>query len=284
MSCVFFRGKYVVWNDGGFPDRLQNIENSWWFRYFRKHVAAAFTPGRLGRMFSSCLGIPERRIYNAYFSHDIDDYAAFYHEKAVTSRQNIRKKFAIRSDQLVVLCISRFLDWKRLIDLAEALVLLEQKHQSLARDLCFILIGDGEDRAHDHGLRRLKRIRVHHEKRVPYAEIKAWYCAADIFAFPSEGDIWGLVVNEALSLGLPVICTDAIGASELVKDEWNGYLVKPRSPEKIMECLVKLLSDSKLLANMKRNAIEIHKTWNSDWAISELERLISDIMIDRKMD
>jgi glycosyltransferase involved in cell wall biosynthesis len=277
ISCMLFRGKYVIWNDGGFVERLQDIESSLWYKYFRKHVAAAFSPGVMGRKFSSRLGIPEGRIYNAYFSHDINDYAAFYYQEAATMRQRKREQLAIPQNHIVVLCISRFLNLKRLLDLAGALVMLEQERPSLAEHLSLILIGDGTDREHEPQLKKLQRIRIHYEKKVPYEEIKTWYCASDIFVLPSEGDIWGLVVNEALSLGVPVVCTDVIGASELVKDGWNGFLVKPRSPEKIMMCLAKLAMDPELLGKMKKNAITIHETWNSDRAISKIEKLISEI-------
>jgi glycosyltransferase involved in cell wall biosynthesis len=278
-SCILFRGKYVIWNDGGFLEGLQNIEKSLWYRYLRKHVAAAFTPGIMGHKFSCRLGVPESRIYNSYFSHDIDDFATFYYHEAAIRRQNKRKQLRIPPSQIVVLCISRFLKWKRLSDLADALVMLEQKHPSLSDRLSLILIGDGTDREHEPVLKKLQRIRVIHETKVPYEEIKEWYSAADIFLFPSEGDIWGLVVNEALSLGLPVICTDVIGASELVKDGWNGFLVKPRSPGGIMMWLKKMAMDPALLNKMKKNAITIHETWNSDRAVSELERLVADITI-----
>ena len=284
LSCALFRGKYVVWNDAGFPDSHQGIKGSRWYRHCRKHVAAAFTPGRLGRAFSSCLGISDNRIYNAYFSHDMDDYVLFYREKAQDGRKRIRAELGIRSGQPVILCVSRLLDLKRLVDLVEALTLLEQNYPVLAQELCFVLIGDGEDTSHKEALINLELIRVHHEKKVPYDEIKAWYCAADIFVLPSEGDIWGLVVNEALSLGLPVICTDVIGSAELVKDGWNGYLVKPRSPEMLMDRLVKLICNAELLESMKENAIKIHNSWNSDLAVSKLKRLIADITIDSTAD
>lgn len=50
---------------------------------------------------------------------------------------------------------------------------------------------------------------------------------SDIFVFPSREDIWGLVINEAMSQGLPIISTtNVVSAKELVSDEVNGYLIK----------------------------------------------------------
>ena len=52
------------------------------------------------------------------------------------------------------------------------------------------------------------------------------YKAADLFVLPTREDIWGLVINEAMAYGLPVITTDrCVAGLELVEDGVNGYLV-----------------------------------------------------------
>lgn len=57
-------------------------------------------------------------------------------------------------------------------------------------------------------------------------ELADYYKAADLFVFPTREDIWGLVINEAMAYGLPVITTDKCNAGlELVDDGENGYLV-----------------------------------------------------------
>lgn len=54
-----------------------------------------------------------------------------------------------------------------------------------------------------------------------------WYRLADLFVFPTREDIWGLVINEAMSQGLPVITTDkCLAGVELIKNEKNGYIVQ----------------------------------------------------------
>src|SRR5205085_4113879 len=49
----------------------------------------------------------------------------------------------------------------------------------------------------------------------------------EVFVFPSHSDPWGLVVNEAMACGLPIISTDAAGCTaDLVEDNWNGRVVR----------------------------------------------------------
>ena len=45
---------------------------------------------------------------------------------------------------------------------------------------------------------------------------------SDLFVLPSRHDGWGVVVNEALMRGVPVICSDRCGASDLLKEPWRG--------------------------------------------------------------
>lgn len=53
-----------------------------------------------------------------------------------------------------------------------------------------------------------------------------FYRAADVFVLPTRWDIWGLVINEALAYGLPVVSTEkCVAAQELVENGVNGYLV-----------------------------------------------------------
>jgi glycosyltransferase involved in cell wall biosynthesis len=67
---------------------------------------------------------------------------------------------------------------------------------------------------------------------------------------------WGLVVNEAMHAGLPVVATDAVGAAVggLVRDGQNGYVVPERNPDRLGEALRLLLSDPESAARMGRQA------------------------------
>lgn len=54
-----------------------------------------------------------------------------------------------------------------------------------------------------------------------------YYRAADIFVLPTRGDTWGLVINEAMSYGLPVITTDrCVAGDALIRNGYNGFIVE----------------------------------------------------------
>ena len=77
---------------------------------------------------------------------------------------------------------------------------------------------------------------------------------ADVLVLPSFSEGFGLVVTEALACGLPVIVTPNVGASDLVSDGSEGFVVPVCSSEAIADRLQTLHRDRDLLAQMSENA------------------------------
>lgn len=81
-----------------------------------------------------------------------------------------------------------------------------------------------------------------------------YYAVADIFVFPTRKDIWGLVINEAMSFGLPVVTTDqCVAGLELIQDEKNGFVVPADNIEALSESVNRVLSDEDLKKTMGWN-------------------------------
>jgi UDP-glucose:(heptosyl)LPS alpha-1,3-glucosyltransferase len=88
-----------------------------------------------------------------------------------------------------------------------------------------LLVVSGSDtgpyRAYAHSLGVADRVTFHPATR----QIQRYYAAADLFLFPSPYDAFGMVVSEAMASGLPVITSRQVGASELIRDGVNGFIV-----------------------------------------------------------
>ncbi len=76
------------------------------------------------------------------------------------------------------------------------------------------------------------------------SELPAAYIAADLLVLPSGWhETWGLVVNEAMNFGLPIVVSDRVGcAADLVRPGWNGFVVEsgnvgpwPGPPQTLVE-------------------------------------------------
>ena len=97
------------------------------------------------------------------------------------------------------------------------------------------------------------------------ADLAAEYAAADVFVLPSVEDGWGLVTNEAMSAGLPVVVSDHAGSAEIVRDGVNGFVVAARDIDALASRLETLLSDGDLRRRMgaaARATVE-SRTWQT---------------------
>lgn len=92
-------------------------------------------------------------------------------------------------------------------------------------------------------------------------ELSKYYQCADLFVFPTREDVWGLVINEAMAYGLPIITTDrCIAGMELIKDDENGYIVPVENVEILNEKMNRLIFDDTLRKRMGEKSLEkIHE-------------------------
>ena len=91
-------------------------------------------------------------------------------------------------------------------------------------------------------------------ENLPHHEVMEWMQESDVLVLPSLSDAFGLVVTEALASGLPVIVTPNTGASEIIQDGREGYLVPICRADTIAARLETLHADRALLAEMSRVA------------------------------
>lgn len=88
-------------------------------------------------------------------------------------------------------------------------------------------------------------------------ELRKYYRAADLFVLPTREDIWGLVVNEAMACGLPVISTDkCVAALELVKDSENGYIVPVDDEATLANRISRIFLGEDMLRSMANKSLE----------------------------
>jgi glycosyltransferase involved in cell wall biosynthesis len=94
--------------------------------------------------------------------------------------------------------------------------------------LSLAIVGDGErrDSLKDMAVTLGIADRVHFEEVIPSSQVPDRIAQADLLVLPSRWDGWGLVVNEALMVGVPVLASDGCGASELVREGQNGYVFR----------------------------------------------------------
>jgi len=92
------------------------------------------------------------------------------------------------------------------------------------------------------------RTRVTYAGFQPPEELPRFFAQADVFVLPSRHDGWGVVVNQALGAGLPIICSDAVGAGhDLVEEEVNGLLFRAGDATALAERMRRFLDVPELI-------------------------------------
>ena len=104
---------------------------------------------------------------------------------------------------------------------------------------------------------------------VPDAELPAWYAAADVLAFPSTKEGWGLAVLEAMSAGLPVVASDLPVFREFLSPGRDALLVPVDDPPALAAALGQVLDDPDLAGRLRQEALATSERFT--WARSAAE-------------
>ncbi|MEN9232787.1 MAG: glycosyltransferase, partial [Gloeomargarita sp. DG02_1_bins_92] len=83
------------------------------------------------------------------------------------------------------------------------------------------------------------------------------FSAADLFIFPTRGDIFGLVAQEAMACGTPTVAFDVGGVSDLVRPGMTGALAEPENAQDLAQKIEQLLVDPETRARMSQTGREI---------------------------
>ena len=173
------------------------------------------------------------------------------HQKYNPMRNDIRENLGVKGT--VFIYVGRLWWGKGINYLLEA---FEQAQQATRSEMSLMLVGDGPE---EEALRSNCDIR--NIRNVIFAgfhqseELPRFYAAADVFVFPTLGDPYGLVVDEAMASSLPVISTSAAGEiTDRVIEGVNGYIVPPGDVKAFAECMVKFSNDHEKCIRMGRES------------------------------
>jgi glycosyltransferase involved in cell wall biosynthesis len=127
-------------------------------------------------------------------------------------------------------------------------------------------------------IRMKNEMGVHHVHFIGFktkGDLQDYYAAADIFVLLTRSDVWGLVINEAMMHGLPVITTTRCNAGlEMVKDGENGFLVAPEDFESVRKKLYVLLNSFEDLSSFSKSSRNIAEKYT----IEHMVRVHLDIL------
>ena len=153
-----------------------------------------------------------------------------------------------------------------------ALAVARETSRRLQRKVRLLFVGSGslDQPLRSQALTETDTMDAHFHGFAQQAELPLLYQSARIFLFPTHGDVWGVVANEACAAGLPVIVTpDAGVAGELVVNNINGY-VRPREVTLWAECAQCLLTQRERWRAFSEQSLRRVTQYNFDSAAQGL--------------
>ncbi|CAI9084844.1 glycosyltransferase family 1 protein [Candidatus Methylacidiphilum fumarolicum] len=215
-------------------------QNHWWKKWMLDEIEQI-----------DFLLAPSLWVKNSYVAHGFPTEKIFILPYGVDLKrfyplsEDIEKQ---SSKKFKVLCVGQITPRKGQIDLLEAWKRLKLKNAEL------ILLGSIDP--------LMKPILSQYKDCFTYMGFCSWdkvpyyFQQASVFVLPSIEDGFGCVISEAMASGLPVITTTNTGASDVVDEGINGYIIPIRSPEKLAEKLEILYKNQSLREEMSKNALE----------------------------
>jgi glycosyltransferase involved in cell wall biosynthesis len=205
---------------------------------------ACISVGTRSKHYLRMLGAQEADVFTAFSTVDVAHFRRLSHQTR-PNRARLKAELGITRGRVVLYC-GQFIERKGLRQLLDAFARIKREYD----DVALVLVGYGpmlEDlrlAAQERGLSD-----VHFVGHVEVAEMPALYTVADIFVLPSLEETWGLVVNEAMACGLPVIVSDRVGsAPDLVREGSNGFVVPAGESGPLAERCLQVLKDEPLRA------------------------------------
>lgn len=221
---------------------------------------AAFLSGTPHRAYFEKLGFPPDRIFlgcsvvdNTYFEQAAG--------QARSKPEAYRHLPGLENATPFFLCSSRFIQRKNLDGLLRA---YHRYRQQIGTPWRLVLLGDGPERATLEAF--IEREHVQGVTLAGFRQIEdlpAYYGLAGAYVHPARAEQWGLVVNEAMAAGLPVLVSERTGcAYDLVVDGENGYRFDPDAPDQLAELMVHMTHPEADLETMGRRSREIIAQWS----------------------
>ena len=243
---------YFLEVDGGLI-RHENKLKKTFKKFLISNAKGYFSPSNSSDDFLVYYGAKRNLIHRYPFTSlnekDILDQLVPDEEKAI-----LKKELGI-SESKVILAVGRFIHIKGFDILLKASKDIDQK-------VGIYFVGGKPTEEYIELRNKYKSNHVYFEGFKSKEELSKYLKAVDLFVLPTREDVWGLVINEAMASGLPIITTDKCTAGlELIKDWNNGFIVESEDSAAIVNRVKTILSDDPLKYKMGHNNLQTIKQY-----------------------
>lgn len=215
-------------------------------------------------------GIPEERIFIRPMSVSEERIQREY--QRLPERNSLKEKYGVKG-KTTFLFVGRLEAEKNVPILIEAYAKLKM----LNDDIALIIVGDGalreelQEQARMTGAENIQFVGYQ-----VFPGLIEFYKVADVFVLPSRFEPWGLVVNEAMTCGVPCIVSSQVGCRlDLIREGQTGFVFKSEDVASLTECMMKAISGN--LRMMENSCLDRMEEWNFKVYLPEFKKRILEI-------
>ncbi|MBE7085268.1 MAG: glycosyltransferase family 4 protein [Clostridiales bacterium] len=214
-------------------------------------------------------GSKEERIFNHPFT-SLYEKEIMTHIASDEDKGALRKKLGI-TEKKVIISVGRF---SYMNGYGKGYDVLLKTAQKLDKDIGWYIVGGQPNEEFAKLTKESGLTNFHYIDFKKKDELLEYYRASDLFVLMTVSDVWGLVVNEAMACGLPVITTDKCMAGlDLVEEGANGHIVSVGDDTALKEKVESLFADESKLKEAGKESLRIIK----EYTIENLAKTHIDI-------
>jgi 1,2-diacylglycerol 3-alpha-glucosyltransferase len=258
--CCATRTPAILMSDSTAYDERR----TWWREWLKSRVVRLFSTAHVAGAshvdYAVALGMPRERVFIAYDVVD-NDYFSAQSEKVRAAASTLRLQHGLPENYF--LASSRFIEKKNLPRLLEAYAAYVAQVGTDAWSL--VMLGDGPLKTAL--TNQIASLGLADKVLFPgfkqYHELPIYYGLARVFIHASTTEQWGLVVNEAMASGLPVLVSERCGcAPDLVKNGVNGFTFDPHNVKQMTAHMLQISSCGSDLAAKGQASRDIIRDWS----------------------
>lgn len=244
LYCRRHKIPFIIQSEGGFQGSGKGLKEK--FKKYIMEKADMYLTGMGGDddyflMYGATKDKLKPYYFTSSYKKDIDERILTQSEKG-----NLKKELGIKQ-QKMILYVGQFIHRK-------GIDILLKSYKGLGDDTCLYLIGGEPTQEYLDIIKENNLKNVNFVKFMSKDELRKYYQASDLFVMTTREDTWGLVINEAMEHGLPVITTKrCIAGNYLINNKENGFLVDVEDYETTHEKIKLILNDDSLRQRMSLN-------------------------------
>lgn len=228
--------KFIINCDGGLIKQDKKIKYKI-KKHFISSADAWLSTGSITTDYLKHYGANEKKIYIYPFTSVLEKEII---KDSISSEEKnkLKKELNIKEKQ-VIISIGQFIHRKGFDILLKSL-------ENIDKEVGIYIIGGEPTQEYIDLKNHLSLDNVHFIGFKSKQELEKYYKCSDLFVLPTREDIWGLVINEAMAKGLPIITTDkCVAGIELIEEDKNGFIVPVNNIKEMTKKIKTILKSDK---------------------------------------